>query len=113
MLKESDLRIGNWVLHNGDYRKLTEIEFKILLQFSVDELTPIPLTEEILLKCGVYYDIDSDTFKISNCSLQLDIFDFEEYDCVVFGESLIQIKYLHQLQNLYHALTGQELEIEL
>lgn len=73
---------------------------------------PIKLTEELLLKCGFFYDCDSDTYKISDCTLQIDLSDFEIPEAIVFGESLRYIKYLHQMQNLYYALCGKELEIK-
>ena len=69
---------------------------------------PIPLTEEWLLKCGfekdeiiVFYrkDETSSTF----------IIDFN-FVCLL-GYSHVKIHSAHQLQNLYFALTGEELQI--
>ena len=71
------------------------------------------LTEEILLKCGyikeqyAYYD------KFNQIYLSITgEWHFAPF-CTNDADSLIKIKYLHQLQNLYFALTGQELEINL
>jgi len=72
---------------------------------------PIPLTSEILERCGfhksvahnfwtndgeftIWYD-DSDAPGISG--------DFR----FQFHDSLITIQYVHELQNLYHSLTGE------
>lgn len=73
----------------------------------------IELTEEILLKCGFYYDTDYLTFCISTCTIQLDYYGNEGYMCIIFGEDLYLIKHLHQLQNLYYALTNEELNVQL
>ena len=47
MIQETDLRIGNYVLHNGHHRKI------VSLNLGTDvNAEPIPISEEILLKCG-------------------------------------------------------------
>ena len=99
-------------------------------------IQPIQLTEEILLKCRFekvknkdkeglreyightaqkarYAIFDTDIFitKVDKRSLL-----WRSVDCdfmVLFYHKSIPIKYLHQLQNLYFALTGEELEINL
>ncbi len=99
-------------------------------------IQPIPLTEETLLKCGFekvknkdkedlreyightaqkakYAIFDTDIFitKVDKRGLL-----HRSIDCdfmVLFYHKSIPIKYLHQLQNLYFALTGQELTITL
>lgn len=89
----------------------------------------IPITEEFISKCGFekvtkqqlfglpqenyyrkFYEIES-----SKCPLVL--IKENGYLCHVvpsdgtFGCSFIPILYIHQLQNLYYSLSGQELEI--
>lgn len=122
----NELRIGNYISIGGN--KMVEIvevgsftirylddtyndNFRAFLGY--DYLKPIELTEEILLKCGFFYDSDVDTFKISNYPMQLDSYGFYGYMFIMFGEGLCLIKYLHQLQNIYFALTGKELKIKL
>ena len=89
----SELRIGNWV------------------SWDEEKLTPIPLTEEILLKCGFEKD------RFGNYSLGL--FELLYNDIIGFRFSMEgqwcyeEIKYLHQLQNLFYSLCGKELEIKL
>lgn len=76
-----------------------------------EDITPIPITEQILLDCGFeklgenYWGIEH--FKIS---FQQDKFWylFENYS-VDFNIPDIEINSLHALQNLYYALTGTEL----
>jgi hypothetical protein len=75
----------------------------------IDEIHPIPLTKEILLKCGFeilpwgYVKKSSMDFGIR---LNLKTFNYE-----VSGNNSVKIQYLHQLQNLYFALTNEELKI--
>jgi len=85
-----------------------------LPEFRYADLSPIPLTPEILEKCGFEkgYDVYSkDSFEIAYI-----INGFDEVGYVLIinkeAESVI-FHYLHQLQNLYFALTGQELDTNL
>lgn len=88
----------------------------------INYFEPIPLTEDILLKLEFKkddndYDYDHEDFcswyekdfpiigKLITSSDNQYLFD-EETDT-------LRIKYLHQLQNLIHALTGEELTINL
>lgn len=72
-------------------------------------INPIPLTEEWLVKFG--FNNKGNKYTIDNsriiCHLKIDI--------KVSGSKyrLNHIKNVHQLQNLYFALTGEELTIEL
>ena len=48
MIKVEELRVGNWVLEDGEYKR-----FNSMWDFDyVDDFETIPLTEEILLKCA-------------------------------------------------------------
>lgn len=78
----------------------------------------IELTEEILLKLG--FTLRGVIFRINNLlSHQFDINysssrDMFYYDSSKYGiYTEVEIKYLHQLQNLYFALTNEELTIKL
>lgn len=76
--------------------------------FELHELEPIPITEEILIRLG---------FKKGIAGYEKGDFDIRNY-----GEYWIEyglqiqgfcpaIKYVHQLQNLFYALTGTELTL--
>ena len=85
--------------------------------FKTNPPTPIELTEEILLKCGFAEFYKSD-FSVKLECIKNPIFEFvrrnhKDWNLRIKGETHKHIKYLHQLQNLYFALTGKELEIEL
>ena len=119
MIEAKELRIGNLV--NYIY---SQLDFSIIsgLTYEVphideitgfeplyDELEPIPITEEWLLKFGVkngYLGPIRRVYGLVNGSEN----DFEL--CFEIGRlDFRTIKYVHQLQNLYFALTGQELTL--
>ena len=134
MIKANELRISNYVEYkhlNNDvlygYDTVTSIDLNgISLScrkytvMTIDCIKPIPLTEELLLKCGFI----SWSFKRSYISIKKDtnlytlVYDLIKSECYLdldftFMTLDNEIKYLHQLQNLYFALTGTELEIKL
>ena len=79
--------------------------------YSFSELNPVKLTEEWLLKMGfvyrgIYYHFPkNDIFKLEQYKLK------NAYFLKHSKESLdsVRINYVHQLQNLHFALTGEEL----
>lgn len=115
-MKSTELRIGNWINYGGYTHKLTLRDFNKKMEANLVNgmFLPIPLTPEILEKCGFelvdqWYEgkqymckpllIQSDvTGSVFHC--QLDDFD-------------IHLLSVHQLQNLYFALTNTELPITL
>lgn len=81
----------------------------------IDNIEPIPLTEDILLKCGFVKSTMVEGCFIHNKHERL-------YVSIInpiakhFGNKngvLVMIDYLHTLQNLYFALTNEELTIKL
>lgn len=116
-MKVDELRIGNWV-ECKEYAKVNKPEiFQITTEtfhyqyrssFISKYVEPILLTEEWLLKFGFEKD---DTIWIKH-----PIYGLLEKNGRFFielGETGgIYIKYVHQLQNLYFALTGEELTIK-
>lgn len=71
---------------------------------------PVQLTEEWLLKFG-FIAFDDKTF-IHDSLRYSDKFKFREDGVLAYVSSEVYItdlKYVHQLQNLYFALTGEEL----
>lgn len=119
-MKTKELRIGNY-LHdrNGRLCKVTELnetDFKACaLKEAITSLPhkPITLTVERLIKAGVVVRIS----EISKCGhayiglLSLWIDNGKIYYSLI--NRLVRIETVHQLQNLYYELTGEELEIKL
>jgi hypothetical protein len=124
-MEATELRIGNlvngiltqkpyiidaWALRemeSGNYQNSQDTETKVF--------EPIPLTEEWMLKFGFerhHADYANDIIYIKNVP------DNTEFEWGVYPNKLgsgVQIqnrnllKYVHQLQNLYFALVGEEL----
>ena len=124
-MKQKDLRIGNYIQH-GNYVAIVGPAFFTSwdnYDFEKDgifkpEIQPIPLTEEWLVKFGfedIYGAFISTkwmwNFQIEKHESFKDgwIFFIEEEGIV--APPSIKIKYVHQLQNLYFALTGEEIEL--
>jgi hypothetical protein len=139
-MKTNDLKIGNWVKVNDpifgvNTYKVATIRDNGIITLSdnisclVDNIEPIELTEELLLKIGfedrkgyfnyskVFGDENNycDSIHIYYCP-RLKHFKFTHdkvKECDLQTMDLYNIQYLHQLQNVYFLLTNQELEIKL
>jgi len=132
MITANELRIGNWVI--GANKELFQIDgygIANVEAFQCD-IEPIPLTPEILEKCGfedisdkkgVIDPITKEEFKEDwirfvigleytpegayKCKMELELDEEGWY----VDHHYVYVKYLHQLQNLYFALTGTELAL--
>jgi hypothetical protein len=86
--------------------------------FSIRDISPIQLTEEWLIKMGFEKSVDTTNLfvKIENINeVQYEISFYEKVGCSLYAEEFWlkdEIKYVHQLQNLYYALTNEELTIK-
>jgi hypothetical protein len=120
VMKASELRIGNWVC---DIYEEEEFQLDIVDMCDMDingdlyRTDPIPLTEEWLLKFGfkkrdvlssVLYDMKNPRFSVY---LNPPIDKSNKWN-ILGIEKNINIKHVHQLQNLYFAITGAELTIK-
>lgn len=124
MIQANELRIGNWILSsnvplriNGGF--ISDLESSPHHSIFLSYFKPIPLTEEWLLKFGyTYYTGKTEGVLTKDYGGKLDI-DFVDkivqvkshYEEDLLYRPLHNIKYVHQLQNLYFALTQTELEI--
>jgi hypothetical protein len=106
-MKGNELRIGNWVKwDNAD----NFFQIESINENTGNEIEPIPLTPEILEKAGfVKWNSEINEIKIGGSYLGVYHKLGKAY---LFGE-YFPCQYLHQLQSLYFALTGDELNIEL
>ena len=124
-MKPNELRIGNWVEqpNNGVTRVtaiLNDLQIKTETGYIDKYCRPIPLTEEWLLnfgfvRCG-YEDLFWEHQSIKGFQLAgINWADSDEPDYQFLnysiGDEIFSIHYLHQLQNLYFALTGEELTL--
>lgn len=115
-MKATELRIGNYI----DYETEREIvtmqityEYIRLIHNGNKNFKPIELTKEWLLKFGFEKTYDDFNWYIKGNYC----FSFlKELDLIVFKikfqtVDICTIKYVHQAQNIYFALTGEELSL--
>ena len=105
-MKANELRIGNYYNQFGNERTVTGETIKDLTNAPNEQLwcKPIPLTEEWLLRFG-FEAIDDGWYQKVE-------FTWNIYDYLVrWNGNVINAQYVHQIQNLYFALTGEELTI--
>jgi hypothetical protein len=111
-MKVNELRIGNWYDQFNNHHKATWATLKQLDEAPKSQLwcKPIPLTEEWLLKFGFERRQIKDL--ISYTLPKLELYQYASNNNKIFFEYAdgeVELKYVHQLQNLYFALTGEEL----
>ncbi len=120
MIKLSELRFCNWVDDDGVFVRVDKAYFSYLLDYPItNRANPIPLTPEILEKCGWVWNEECNSFeKYPNGDARMNLqkkFNggYTMFNYVIKALICENIWHLHQLQNLYFALTGTELEISL
>jgi hypothetical protein len=109
-MKASELRIGNYVKFKGCGDK----PFKVFRIDTTESSTfttaePITLTEEWLLRLGFEAKGKARIHKFIVIWLENEEFVFALRDPFKGTTHLTKIQHIHQLQNLYFALTGEEL----
>ena len=150
MIKANELRIGNWLSVNEDGPDVNKqivyigkdckgfdgyfLNFgamSVSLEGREDNVTPIPLTPEILENYGFIkdgfgayniavknnYQTSKGILSFSGDYLYLrhenDNNKSNDSICTLWNKDLMKEFYVHDLQNLYFALTGEELKITL
>jgi hypothetical protein len=119
-MKANELRIGNWVSitphGQDDFIRIDYDEMEKLYTFATwDRINPIPLTEEWLVKFGFEKNCN-ENYQINYnqvCGISITLPDNNAWFCNLSALRFYEIcncSYVHQLQNLYFALTGKELE---
>jgi len=117
VLKATDLRIGNLVcksLKSGNGRKLNQkitiADFERIEESITFNYEPISLNEQWLLDLG--FEEDENLFHNQIALYKNGIGGFN-YNVNYFEhENLYEISSVHQLQNLYFALTNEELTLK-
>lgn len=101
----NELRVGNYVTQDGEF--IQGISSNGIHKFDIEQISlePIPLTEQWLLKFGFKKKQTHYTHSINRGYEFILDSDFTLCDIDIF----VSVKYVHQLQNLYFALTGKEL----
>lgn len=124
-MEAKELRIGNLVIDEyGDLRKIISIEKKVVefehgIRQYYKDITPVQITETNLRMFRFKNEIP-DSYQYGGV-MSSEIWHnkihlwLTPFDCAIFryqDDVRKTIKYVHQLQNLYFALTGEELEIK-
>lgn len=122
-MNANELRIGN-IVNDSEHGNITVEQIakyqehgSIGIYFrngsvwvSLELVEPIPLTEEWLVKLG--FGASGDCVGCYS-NEGIDVFMFDSgLTVTVYMVELKHIQYVHQLQNLYHALTGTELTMK-
>jgi hypothetical protein len=119
-MKANELRIGNLLFDRGD--KILRLDYwdfmkpaqrMFLGDSELHPLTenleyckPIPLTEEWMFKFGFIKSSDNNYYKGGKFTIYN---RFGNFGLIGGSLSWKEFKHVHQLQNLYFALTGEEL----
>lgn len=133
MIDPSELRPGNYILHKSGVRilpvKCTLQHFELFAKGIVKDSFPIALKPEILVKCGFienpkyYLYPDAREYILALPVMgnnKNEVYAYinsnkESYARAAVNDLVISnnLHYLHQLQNLYYALVGKELDVLL
>ncbi len=112
-MKAEELRVGNLIINDYGLKNKVEI-VRLLSKFQINKLDgsyyrPIKLTEEWFNKLGFKWGYDSTGDK-AFCKGFYGV-DYEGY--ATYRDIVLDCKiiYVHQLQNLYFSLTGEELTL--
>lgn len=132
-MKPEELRLGNYVNYQGRIQKVTGLDKTVVYlcapafddksyPIPVGSIKPIPITEEWLLKFGFDKAESKFTDKPEILTKQISNINYLDYEDDSFAISGVSghvvttfwndIKFVHQLQNLYYALTEEELQFK-
>lgn len=121
MIQANELRIGNWVVYNHPKKPYNiQMDLDHLCRVAIEQANyePIPLTPELLEKYG-FVKINGGGIAAWQIKISKDAsIEWHDDNSVLIGDyfgegynpfAIENISTLHQLQNLYYALTGEEL----
>lgn len=124
MIQANELRIGNLLENrfspeNMDIWVMRKVDHTI---FHTDIISnyyrPIPITVDLIKNCGIKIQVGDKTVGVlieltDDTDIEINFFNEAEVRIRLPEDyiSLPHIKYVHQLENLYYALTGKELEL--
>jgi hypothetical protein len=123
MLTAAEIRIGNYLFFISDsdeseIKPVTSTDIVDIEFSNADGYEPVPLTAELLQQASFQYSSGTDLEFIIDDKNKLIASTFVDGAYIVqlscHGNFLGQkLSYLHQLQNLFFALTGRELLVDI
>lgn len=120
-MEAKELRIGNYVNYHivdderKEWNEINEVDIDdiyTVLMGNADDLSPIPLSDEWLDKFGMLGVSKNGFTVVIKPIAKRPIYRSNNYYTIYMAGRKIELKYVHQLQNLYFALTGEELIFE-
>jgi hypothetical protein len=129
-MKLNELRIGNYIKLMMNDEEFAMVQVTLNDLDAVDNkkgvYEPLPLKEDWLLKHGFFVENFDYAIPISECKVVWLTLIPQDEECTAYSVCVTQtdkdeedqtaflsdISYVHQVQNLYFALTGKELEHE-
>lgn len=128
MIRPQELRLGNIILFEGhmnyvlsihspapdkaqrfDGKFVVEINPPDSFNVPFDEIEPMLLTEEWLIKFGFISNPYSDRYELGEFHIEHNA--ERGYSIFWHDKTGVTIENVHQLQNLYFSLTGEELKL--
>ncbi|GJN60481.1 hypothetical protein [Elizabethkingia anophelis] len=107
-MNPAELRVGNYVETKNGIKVVSQVTVDSHCYFLEDHVKPINVTKEWLLNLGFidyvleYYD---------ELMYRKGDFILDEQFILMNIDIKIEVKHVHQLQNLYYALTGEDLKL--
>lgn len=115
-MKAEELKIGNWVRSNG-HIDMPSKPIMIEIGFDIDHsehFSPIELTEDWLERFGIKKSGTNERYFLNHHGFCL---SFDDLDwCLHLDPDthviIAYCRHVHQLQNLFFAITGEELTVK-
>lgn len=122
MIKTNELRKGNWVVgshsETPNQTKNHQVTGFDLYGQRHSYFAPIPLTPEILISSKLYKEkslLGSEYLMFQTCTSGFELhyrLNYGDFIYLKVDGSSVSVTSVHQLQNLYFTLTGEELEVK-
>ena len=109
---ESELREGNFVFYSGQVLQLNQKNIDLVYTRVNNAIEGVELNVNWLENFGFFYVTSTEdlyTFYLSGVKIQLS----DDYATVTIHNTGVKtIQYVHELQNIFFALTGNELVLK-
>jgi hypothetical protein len=102
----NELRIGNWFIEKDEVKQFDGDFYHLL------GCEPIPLNTKWLEKFGFEYSEFEDLFQKGGYDVDIKDNIYCHFYMNEYGDWYKDIEHVHTLQNLYFALTGEELTVK-
>ena len=124
MISCYELRIGNYVLVDSNLQRISAInrttastlagdenDEGIVSEHSLDNIGPVPLTDDIIRQCGFAFHDYFKFWQLITTGIRSEMNISPDYEVIDFMRKPIleKLTSLHQLQNIYFLLKGREL----